>query len=524
MAASRILGPDGQPLKTETLTREVAAPTLTGIRSRWNGSVASGLTPERLAQLLRSAEEGDARDYLTLAEEMEERELHYASVLRTRKGAVSGLPVTVEPVDDSAQEQEIAAAVRDHLVGAPWFGDLVDDLMDALGKGYGVCELFWDTRARPWRPAPQWVQDAEGWYERPAYSWRDPRFFTHDRLTGHELRLLDDTHLDGVRLPPYKFVVHHPRLKSGVPIRAGLARLVALAYMCGTYTLMDWVAFAEVYGQPLRVGSYGPSASKEDIDTLITALANIGSDAAAAIPQSMKIEFQQAMKSAGGPDMYLKLAEFLHRLISKAVLGQTMTTDDGSSQAQARVHDEVRTDIQQADAKQLANTLNAQLVRPFVQLNWGHRGYYPTIKIDVPDEEDLAALVDAVDRLVEKGLEVGQGFIRGKLGIPDPEKGERLLQPAAPALPALNRALNRELPPPPDEMALLVAEQLADWEEQMTPVVDPVQQLADEVESFEDFLARLPGLADRMDISALVQRLAEGFFKARGRGDASDEP
>ncbi|WP_332831728.1 hypothetical protein [Escherichia coli] len=32
--------------------------------------------------------------------------------------------------------------------------------------------------------------------------------------------------MDGVPLTPGKFIVHQPRLKSGLPLRNGLARLV----------------------------------------------------------------------------------------------------------------------------------------------------------------------------------------------------------------------------------------------------------------------------------------------------------
>lgn len=94
MAATGLLDAYGRPIRQGELSRELAAPTLAGVRTIWTGSVAAGLTPERLARVLRSAVEGDAHDYLTLAEELEERDGHYASVLGTRKHAVSGLEPT----------------------------------------------------------------------------------------------------------------------------------------------------------------------------------------------------------------------------------------------------------------------------------------------------------------------------------------------------------------------------------------------------------------------------------------------
>ena len=135
-----------------------------------------------------------------------------------------------------------------------------------------------------------------------------------DRITGHERRVLDEEDmLDGVALKPYKFIKHIPQIKMGLPIRAGLARLVAVSYMCKSYALTDWMAFAEVFGMPIRVGKYGNNATEDDIQTLVSAVANIGSDAAAAIPDSMRIEFIESAKSTGGDTLFQNLAEWLDK-------------------------------------------------------------------------------------------------------------------------------------------------------------------------------------------------------------------
>ena len=93
-----ILDQYGKQVRKNMLGKEIAAPGVTGVRSLWNfGQVATGLTPAGMASVLRDAAEGGDHDaYLTLAEEMEERDAHYSSVLGTRKRAVSGLPVVIE--------------------------------------------------------------------------------------------------------------------------------------------------------------------------------------------------------------------------------------------------------------------------------------------------------------------------------------------------------------------------------------------------------------------------------------------
>ena len=201
----------GRPIRRDVLTQEIARGSMTGIRRVWNETVASGLTPERLAAILRNAGDGDHDDYLTLAEEMEERDLHYASELGKRKIAVSRLPITVESASDSPKDKEIADAVRSMLTKGG-FRFLLKDLLDGLGKGFSVVEIMWDRSESKWKPK--------------AYTWRDPRWFTWDRDTLSQVRLRDEADMmNGIELAPYKFIVHIPKLKSGIPIRGGFARL-----------------------------------------------------------------------------------------------------------------------------------------------------------------------------------------------------------------------------------------------------------------------------------------------------------
>lgn len=125
---------DGNPIDKTRLVEEVAAPTVTGVRQILSGHPAQNLTPRRLAALLLAAEQGDAVAYLELAEEMEERDLHYRSVISTRKLQVAGLPVAVEAASDAAEDVKAADLVRDFL-NTGVLADAVQDILDAVGKG-----------------------------------------------------------------------------------------------------------------------------------------------------------------------------------------------------------------------------------------------------------------------------------------------------------------------------------------------------------------------------------------------------
>lgn len=529
---SRILGPNGEPIETSILTEEVGEATLTGIRSVWDRTpIAGNLSPSLLANLLIEADQNAPRNYLTLAEEMEEREPHYASVLSTRKNAVAGLDIGVEEGSDDAQGKKHADAVKE-IVRAPEFVDMLMDLLDALGKGYSAVDIIWH-RGAEWRP------------ER--YEWRDPRFFIFDYETMRELRLLTDDQIMGVPLPAYKFLIHMPKRKTGLPIRGGLARLAAASYLCKAYTLTDWMAFAEVFGMPLRVGRYGAGATQEEINTLITAVANIGSDAAAILPEGMKIEFEKGNSEGGrggGEKLFEGLADWLDRQTSKAVLGQTLTTDalsTGLGSNVASVHDEVRDDILRHDKRQLENTLNRDLIKPYIDLNYGPQKVYPRVQLQIFDSVDVKALSAAVATLVPFGLRVSQDELRDKIGLRDPAKDEEVLRPAAsgaaPA-PGLDNAPNaqqiHQVQPNPtnapdaDDIDDMAASGASDWEPMMSPLVEKIETLAAQVAANgggrEEFIAGLGELFQDMDEAEMAQAFAAANFKARALGDANDDP
>ncbi|MDH4122384.1 MAG: DUF935 domain-containing protein [Deltaproteobacteria bacterium] len=524
-----LYGPDGRPVRLSDLKNEVVTPAVTEVRQPWTDTAADGITPYRLGQVLHAAIHGDIHDYLTLAEEMEERDGHYRSALATRKMAVAGL----EPVVIAASEDKTDVALADEIreiISNPAFGNLEMDLLDALGKGFSVVEIIWSTSAKKFTP----VQ----------YIWRDPRHFVYDRETGKELRLRRFGRFEGDPLPPFKFLIHQPNLKAGLPIRGGLARLAAWLYLIKSYDLKDWVQFVEIFGMPLRLGKYQNGATEADKRTLLQAVKDIGVDAAGIIPASMDIVFQEAAKGTGA-DIYEHLANFADKQISKAVLGQTMTVDDGSSMAQAKVHNDVRMDIVEFDAKHLASTLNLYLVRPFVDLNHGPREIYPRITLPVPKPDDTKTLSDNLAKLVPLGLRVSAAEIRDKLALSDPDEGEELLG-VSPQTPALNQAqphrhghacpvcscssgvaLNTagvSQTDAPDQMDALAEEELAEWEEQMAPMLAPVRVLIENASSYEEILNGLVKIVPEMDLQKLMDALARSGFKARGLGAATDKP
>lgn len=545
----------GRPLRREVMTSEIAGPTVTGVRTILSGHPASGLTPTRLTGLLRAAEQGEPTGYFELAEEMEEKDLHYLSVLGTRKRAVAQLPIHVEAADDGEEAKADAALIERWLERDTLETELAD-ILDAIGKGPSFTEIVWET-GELWLPAQ--------------LKWRHPTWFEFDRIDG-ETPLLKNASGVGEPLAYGKFITHVHPAKTGLPVRGGLARAVAWGWMFKNYAVKDWVSFLEMYGQPIRVGRYDPGAAEGDIRKLMRAVAQIGTDAAAVFPRTMDLEFVDGKSGAAPNELWRSMAEYIDDQVSKAVLGQTSSADakaGGIGSGQADLHGQVRDDIARADAKLLAATLNRDLVRPIIQFNRGMRAAYPRIRIGKPDPVDVKALVDAAERLVPLGVEVDAEAMREMAGLPAPKSpaakrlavasagvpekapqegvgasgGKVVPESAADALlPPLKTPQGQKNAPPratasatpensaPERIAdgidIAGAELLSDWDEMFGAVIDPVRDMIAASSSLAEAQAGLAGRLAAMDIESFAERMAQAGFGARIGGEidaAGDE-
>ena len=527
----------GRPLQRSVLTQEVAAPTIGGVRQPISAYPADGLNPQRLASILREADQGDPVRFLELAETIEERDPHYQGVLGTRRRSVSQIDITVEPGSDEARDVEIADMVRDWL-DRDELADEIFDILDALGKGYSFTEIIWDTSEGDWWPA--------------RLEWRDPRWFRFERRDLATPVRLEEGGQE-VKLEPFKFIFATMKAKSGLVLRSGLARVAAWGWMFKAYTQRDWAIFTQTYGQPLRVGRFGAGATEEDKSTLFRAVANIAGDCAAIIPESMAIDFIESKNVGPGSELYLQRSDWLDRQISKAVLGQTTTTDAVSGgHAVSKEHRLVQEDIERADARLLQGILNRDLIRPWVDLQYGPQERYPRLRIARPEQEDLGLLADALVKLVPIGLKVSERDIRDRFGLGDPGPDDEILrpetpppppEPPAPGAPGRNgsmKAVSAEikggpvdpgLPAPQAEVGApeavlggvsaeeLLTDRLAveaqpAMAEMMARIEAMVEAAQDMDELREMFLAAYP----RLDASRLADVLALGLLAAQGAG------
>ena len=234
------------------------------VTDKYSDYPSNGLTPEKLASILREGDGGDVLRQSELFEEMEEKDPHLFSQLQTRKQAVAGLDYEVIPFDpNDERDKEIADFVEQSLNSLEGFEEDLIDLLEAIGKGFAVSEIMWG-----FKDGRTVIKELRSRHQK--------RFFWDSLDDSFKVRTKDSP--EGILLPCNKFVVHRYKAKSGHASRAGVLRIISWMYMFKNYTVKDWVSFCEVYGIPLRLGKYSQGASQDDKKALMRALRQIGAD------------------------------------------------------------------------------------------------------------------------------------------------------------------------------------------------------------------------------------------------------
>lgn len=424
------------------------------------------------------------------------------STLGQRLRAVTSRDWHVVPGDDSRAAKKAAAALTDMLVRLR-FDDLTEKMLYALFYGYSVAEIVWKTDAGAWT----WS----------AIKVRNRRRFRFG--TDGSLRLLTRANMTtGEIMPPANFWT----LSCGAdnddePYGRGLAQWLYWPVFFKRNGLKYWLTFLEKFAAPTAMARHPAGASKEDVDRALAAAEAITLAAAIAVPDTMNLELLEASRSGASDYMNHHLVQ--NAAIAKIVLGQTMTTDDGSSMAQSKVHMQVRQDIVEADADWLNESLNSGPVATWSALNYGPNVPPPRVERTFEEPEDLDQLADRDQKLSQLGWQrtvdsftetFGDGYERAEVTQGDADiEGDPAadLAEPQPVRDAVDRAVD----------VVLAGD---GWRDFAGPMIEPiiayVREAVTRGETLEQLRTRLqteaPDLLDRMDTAPLTEAMARAGF------------
>lgn len=518
-----IVDQHGNPIDRAILAAPQTA-SVANLANEYLTSNLDGLTPSRLSATLRAADMGDLTMQHRLFADMEERDAHLYAEIQKRKLALVGLDWTIEPPRNAnAAEKAHAEWLTEVMTDAvDPIDDLILALMDGVGHGFAPVELEWRR---------------EGSELLPAFLPRPQEWFRLDRQRRNIT--LRDMSPDGAGLKPFGWCFHtHGKAKTGYAGRMGLHRVLSWPFLYKIYGIGDFAEFLETFGLPIIIGKYFTGASDAEKSSLMRAVTALGHDARAIMPAEMTMEVQKIV-GGGEKSPHLAMVDWADRAQSKAILGQTMSAEakaGGLGSGNAQLHKEVRHDILEADAREIAGTITRDLLYPLIALNRGNIDGLrrcPRLVFDVSEPEDIKSFADAVPKLVGVGMRIKTEWMHEKLGIPLAGEKDETLTVATPA-----DVLTPELRPEPGQktpvdkaalVALSATDRTAagrdaiddlsdlmgeDWEKSMDGMVTPIDRLADECKSLEEFRNRLPEAIEQMSAADVADVLARGLFAA----------
>jgi len=343
-----------------------------------------------------------------------DRDPHASAVLQTRYLSVAGEQWEIMAGEESAKGKAIADFVTDQLQRCN-FKQAAQELLQGILYGFFCGEVMWKVTG-----GQVGIEKIIGKHPR--------RFaFTMER----ELRLITrESGLAGAPVPDRKFITFSYG-DSDNPYGKGLGQKLWWSVWFKKHGIKFWLIFLDKFGMPTGVGKYPAGATTEQKKTLHEAIDAIHSETGVVIPDSMAVELLEASRS--GNVTYESLCEYMDKQISKAVLGQNLTTEvSGGSLAAAKTHDDVRMEIKDADAGMLAECLNRSLIPWLVDYNFAGVSQYPTIRFITEKEETLKDLAERDAMLVnEVGLPLGLDYFYEKYNLPRPKAGEAVAMGAA---------------------------------------------------------------------------------------------
>jgi hypothetical protein len=196
------------------------------------------------------------------------------------------------------------------------------------------------------------------------------------------------------------------------------------------HNLKFWAIYNERFGAPAVVGKYAPGTSEDERTKLLEVIEALQSDTGVTLPETMALEFLEARRSGDGRT-YRDFADWCNDEISKIVLGATLVASEGrrsGSLALGQVHQRIRSEYVESDAKILMDVVNRQLIPWLVRFNLGPEAPAPRWEIDTQPDEDLRGEAEVDRALVNLGVPVPLSHFYHRYRRPVPRTGEKTLR------------------------------------------------------------------------------------------------
>lgn len=368
----------------------------------------------------RAEDELQAKTDIEIYSEMQD-DPDVKSALGLKIGAVLGGDINIHPAvrdtEDNFETAKEQAEFIDYCLEKMDGGKydwLEEVLLDSLGQGIGFCEKNFRYNEDPER--------FTGLITLKSIKAKPPKYL--------EVKLDDFNNVKGMRiklgseehpLDPDKFAVLTYNGKYGHPFGRSDLR-GAYRYWWAKQRIFEWwLVFSERFGMPTALGKVPKGTPPDKREEFLDMLDSIHQDTSVVIDNDQEVEMLTGNQTEKGG--YEASLDYCGRQIAKSIVGNTLTTDQGTkgtgSYAQSKTHQDTL-DVWVAKLKtKVEEFFNERIIKHLIDLNF-KSPMYPRLDLGKVDDKDIVALAEALERLVNAGfIWAGEGWIRDFLGIPE---------------------------------------------------------------------------------------------------------
>ncbi len=336
---------------------------------------------------------------------------------------IKGAPLKVVPaVDDHSPEgQQQAQRLTDLVQSSRGMRQIMDGLLEIPWRGYGGVELTGTMGLG---------EPLAGEHRIPGAVEVPPESLIFDVLGNPRLRIRGEDETVGIDLCApdlrWRFIVAHwGSTKGGNWFGTGIAQRVYWLYWFHTTNTKNWNKALEKFAMPTLLAN----VTGKDYDTIrkriLTMFRDYVADSGLVVPAD-QAEVEQ-LGSANAFPGYEKMDETMRKAIRIAILGASLTQDQGSvgSQALGTVHAEQLTDRQQSIVRWMQDVLTDTLITYLSEAEFG--AYYGhRLEVAFEEVEDQNLVLQQVQAASDLGLMVNRDELYQKLDFeaPDPEATE----------------------------------------------------------------------------------------------------
>ena len=277
-------------------------------------------------------------------------DLHLSGCIDQRKGFV--MTHSFKIVAPDGKEAKDAA----HYFDQAWFRQLMSLSLDSVYWGHSLIELGDITTDGDGCICYSGVKLIPRKHVIPEYG-RVVTDLGQDWTTGIEYRK-----------PPFADWL----IEAGEPDDLGKYLKAAMQTIPKKNALAFWDTFAEIFGMPMRIAKTTTRAEK-DLAKMARMMDSMGASRWGVFQEGTEIEVVESTKGDAF-NVYDKRVDRANSELSKLIIGQTMTIEDGSSLSQSQTHLEVFENLVQRDRVMLSDIVNDQLIPRMVRHGFPLKG------------------------------------------------------------------------------------------------------------------------------------------------------